>query len=173
MTSAWRFEQLIAKGGQREVFALALHICFADGHDIVIIQFWQIATGEVEHFMFEKEHRVVVANGRFEQTFGIVGGGGRDDFDAGELGVGAVDRLAVLRAVAFAAPLLTADHHRHTQQTASHVVHLGSLIEDLVGTAVAAPIAMPINPCSLIGVSSMRVSPNSLNRLRVTRKSPP
>ncbi len=38
---------------------------------------------------------------------------------------------------------------------------------------IAAPTAMPMKPCSLIGVSMTRRSPNSSIMLRVTRNKPP
>ena len=38
---------------------------------------------------------------------------------------------------------------------------------------IAAPTAMPMKACSLMGVSSRRLGPNSSNKLRVTRKRPP
>ena len=41
-------------------------------------------------------------------------------------------------------------------------------IRDALRDAMAAPIAMPVKPCSVIGVSTTRRSPNSSSRPRLT-----
>jgi hypothetical protein len=56
-------------------------------------------------------------------------------------------------------------------QTKKKSMYISSMMGRI--PTMAAPTAMPTNPCSLIGVSMTRLPPNSSIRLRVTRKRPP
>src|SRR5580704_15223247 len=65
-----------------EVAAFADDVGFADGDDVVIRRDFAFDAA-VEIFVLEEEAGIVVADGGFDQTFGVVGRGGTDYFESG------------------------------------------------------------------------------------------
>src|SRR5579862_4205418 len=62
-----------------QVAAFAGNIRFADWHNVVFR--WDFAfDAAVKIFMFEEDARIVVADGGFDQAFGVVGRGRANDF---------------------------------------------------------------------------------------------
>ena len=90
-----------------EIAAFAGDVGFADGDDVIFCGDFSLDAA-VEIFVLEEDARVVVADGSFDQTFGVVGRGRADDFQAGivdepHLGILRVERAAVNVAAAGAA----------------------------------------------------------------------
>ena len=82
--------------------------------------------------MLDDQHRIVVADGRLEHAFGVVGRGGHDDLEAGDVGVHGLKHLRVLRAALRAAAARHADHDGKRGLAAEHVAELGEAVDDLV-----------------------------------------
>ena len=81
--------------------------------------------------MLEKEHGVVIADGALEQALGIVGRGGRQDFQTGDVREEGFEALRVLRAAPGRADGRAHDQ-RDLDRPSRHISHLGSLIGELV-----------------------------------------
>ena len=62
--------------------------------------------------MFEIKHRVGVSNRRAQQTFGVVGRRGRDNFDAGKMRESGFDGLRMINRAVYAAAVGRANHER-------------------------------------------------------------
>jgi len=88
----------------------------------------------VKIFVLEEDDRIVVANGGLDEAFGIVGGGGADDFQARSVHEVHFGILRMKRAAMHVAAAGTADHERSGR--APSVVGFGDHVGDLVeGTA--------------------------------------
>src|SRR5271157_4933573 len=82
-----------------EVAAFANKVGFADGDDVIFGGDFALDAA-VEIFVLEENAGVVVADGGFDEAFGVVGRGGADDFEAGivdepHLGILRVEGAAV------------------------------------------------------------------------------
>ena len=86
-------------GDDAEVAAFANDVGFADGDDVIFGGDFAFDAA-VEIFVLEEDAGIVVADGGFDQAFGVVGRGGADDFEARivdkpHLGILRVERAAV------------------------------------------------------------------------------
>ncbi len=82
--------------------------------------------------MLDKKHRVVGADGGFEQALGIRRGARSDHIQPREVSEDRIGRLGVGCRKLAAAAADRADHNRHTHLPAEHIVQLGSLVDDHV-----------------------------------------
>ena len=114
------------------VMSLPTRFTSATPSGIVYSSCWHRPFQLVHHFVFEEDHGIVVADSAFEQTLGIVGRGGNDDFQSGNMAQPGVQALAVLRGGAARGAEGCPQDHRHFEFAAGHVVDLGSLIHELV-----------------------------------------
>src|ERR1041385_5464874 len=86
-------------GNDAEVAALAMHTGLADRNNMLVFRHLFLDAA-IQKFVFEKQDRVIVANGRLDQAFGIAGGSGSDYFhswrmDEVHLGILRVKRAAM------------------------------------------------------------------------------
>src|SRR6202050_3514346 len=65
-----------------QVAAFADDVRFADGDYVIFCRNFALDAA-VEVFVFEEDARIIVADGGFDQPFGVVGRGRADDFEAG------------------------------------------------------------------------------------------
>src|SRR6266566_8810385 len=68
----------------------------------------------------------------FEQTFGIVGGRGQHDLEAGDMTHPDMQALAVLGRGTASRSQGGTHHHRHLELAPRHIVNLGRLVKDLI-----------------------------------------
>src|SRR4051812_16662791 len=72
-------------GDDAEVLALPCEARFSNGDYIIVLRhFFFYAT--VEIFVFEEDAGIIVANGGFDQAFGVIGRGGGDGVKGGGVG---------------------------------------------------------------------------------------
>src|SRR6267154_2721919 len=113
-----------------EVAAFADYVRFADGDDVIFCGDFALDAA-VEIFVLEEDAGIVVADGGFDQTFGVVRRGGADDFKAG-----IVDEphLGILRVEGAAVDVSTAGTAENERSGRSPEIvrlrdHVGNLIE--------------------------------------------
>ena len=92
-----------------------------------------LALGPVEGAGLEEDDRVGIADCGQHHPLGVFRGGRGDDLEARELAIEALDAVRVLGRELDAAAVWPADHHRHVDLAAGEVVHLGRVLDDLVG----------------------------------------
>ena len=85
-----------------------------------------------EHLVFQHHHWVVVADGAFHEALGVVGGGGHEDLEAGDVDEEGVGALGVLGCGGAAGTDGGAEDDGEGRLAAEHVVNLGHLVDDLV-----------------------------------------
>src|SRR6185437_12297662 len=116
-------------GDDAEVPAIPCDTRLPDGDYIIVLRhFFFYAT--VEIFVFEKDAGIIVANGGFDQAFGVIGGGWADDLQAG-----IVDEphLGILRVEGAAVDVSTAGAAQDERGwRAPEIVSLGHHVADLV-----------------------------------------
>src|SRR5579863_252273 len=83
--------------------------------------------------MLQVEYRVVVANGGFQQSFGVIGGRWHDNLDAGNVEEPRFRAEGMERAAAHSTAGWPANDHRHRYAAAP--VKLAHHIDDLVEAA--------------------------------------
>ena len=109
----------------------ALDVRRADGQGVFPIRHLA-AHQAVGLLVLQEDHRVVVANGRFEQALGLVGRGRGDHDQAWGVEKQGFHVLRVKQAAADAAAVGDADGHRNLQRTVGAVVGAGRLADELV-----------------------------------------
>ena len=87
----------------------------------------------VEEFVLEEKHRVIVADGRFQQALGVVGGGRTDHFQARRVHEMHFGIRGMKRSAVHAASGRAADDDRNGR--APQVVRLGRVVGDRVERA--------------------------------------
>src|SRR6267143_1404186 len=122
--------QRLRMAHQRHVAALALDVGAPDRDDVLTVG--HLALEVVQHFAFEHDHRVVVADGRFEQALRVGGRRRGDDLQPGDMGEPALPCLRVLGRELQRRPIGAAEDDRQRDLAARHVQHLGGGIHDLV-----------------------------------------
>ena len=117
-------------GDDGEVAAFADDICFADGDDVVIGGDFAFDAA-IEIFVLEENAGIVVADGGFDEAFGVVGRGGANDFEAGivdepHLGILRVEGAAVDVSAAGAAQ---DERSGRAPEVVRFCNHVGDLVE--------------------------------------------
>ena len=125
----------------RDVLSGSAHRRFPDRHDVLFVGHLAFGAdgtffaagpfGAVEKLVFKKEHRVVIADGRFEQPFGVVGCGRGDHLQPGHMGKKGLRALRML-CPARGRPNRCPHDHRHSQRAGRHVPQFGGLVDQLV-----------------------------------------
>ena len=98
---------------------------------------------QAQKLVFEDDHRPIVANRGSRQSFGIIGSRRNDHFETGNMSQDGIQCLGMLRpgatavgaVVATARAVSGANYQREVHLTAHHVMHLSSLVHNLVVAA--------------------------------------
>ena len=110
----------------------AHHFGLADGHGVLFGR-QVLLDAAVEALVLEEEHRVVVADGGFDEALGVVGGGRAHHLQAGRADEPHLGILRMERAAVNAAARGRANHDGHGRVPA--VAALGGEVDDLVEAA--------------------------------------
>ncbi len=82
--------------------------------------------------MLDEDDRVGVFDGRQQQALHVIGGGGHDDFQAGDVDEPRFQAFGVLGGRACAGAGGRAQHHWHLRLAAEHEAHLRALQDELL-----------------------------------------
>ena len=82
--------------------------------------------------MLDEDDRVVVADGGFEQPFGVGGSGGHDDLQSGHMSDPGLEALGMIRAHSAADAALDSDGQWDFELSAGHVMELCGVIDELI-----------------------------------------
>src|SRR5882762_10515691 len=115
---------------ERHVAALTLDFRLADRDDMLAVG--HVALQVVEHFAFEHDDGIVVADRGLEESFGVGRRCGRNDLEAGNVGEPALPRLGVLRPELECGATRAPEHDGDPNLPTRHVQHLCRGIDDLV-----------------------------------------
>ncbi len=100
--------------------------------DHVVVEFWDLAGVAVQHFVFEEDHRIGIADRGLEQAL-VIGGRERcDHLQARDLRVPGRIILAVLGGNARGRAVRTAEHDRTAHLAARHIQRFRCRVDDLV-----------------------------------------
>ena len=113
-----------------DMFAFAHQTGFAEWHNIGF--FRHFALTRVQSLVFEKYHRVIVANRLNHQPLGVVGIRRNNNFQTRHGRDKRVHSLRVLRAHVHTSPHRGANNHRAGGLAAKHVTELRNLVVNLV-----------------------------------------
>ncbi len=116
---------------ERDVLALAHDPRPAEVEREVLV-LGHVAALAVQVLVLDEDHRVVVADGRLEQTLGVCGVRRHGDQQAGHVEVECLEAVRVRRAELVAGALGHTDDQRHADLAAEHVVDVGGRVDDLV-----------------------------------------
>ena len=119
-----------AGGDDGDVAAFALDVGDAQRNGVIFLR--HRALQPVHHLVFEKHHRVVVADGRFQQALGVVGRRRHHHLQSGNVAEPGVQRLRMLRGRAARGAQRGSHHQRRFPLAARHVMNLGGLVHHLV-----------------------------------------
>ncbi len=115
----------------RHVVALPRHAGRAD-RDRVIAFLTHLSPHAVHELTLKKDHRVVVPDGRLEQPLAVVGHGGRDDLEAGDVGVERLRGVGVGRPKLSGRPVGATEDDWDIELAARHVAHVGRVVDNLI-----------------------------------------
>ena len=119
-----------ARCDDRDVGAHALHIRDAERNGVVLCR--HRAFELVHHFVFEKDHGIVVANRCLQKSLRVIRCGRQYNLQSRNVAKPGVQRLRVLRARPACGAERSAHHHRNFPLPTGHVVNLRGLIDHLV-----------------------------------------
>ena len=119
-----------AVGDDGAISTFALHVGYAQGNGVLL--FRDHALGTVQGLLLKEHDGVVVPDGGFQQALGVVGGGGNDHLQAGEVSQTCLEALGVLGGGTGACTGSGAHDHRHLHLAAEHEAHLGRFVDQLV-----------------------------------------
>src|SRR6266700_308135 len=109
--------------------AFAGYACFAERNDVVVS--WNLFfDSPVEILVLEENYGIVVADGGFDQSLGVVGGRGTDNFQSGRVHEPHLRILRMKRPAMDVAATWSADHQGGRRSPA--IVCLGDHVDDLV-----------------------------------------
>ena len=108
----------------------SLHVGLADRHQVLAVG--DFAFVRVKHLVLDEDHRVVRADGAFEQALGVAGRGGQHDGEAGYLRVPGFQPVRVRGRQAAGHPRAAAEDDGNGELAAAHVAHVGGVVHDLV-----------------------------------------
>ncbi len=94
--------------------------------------FLHVAFGSIEQLGFDEDDRVVVANGRFQQPFGILRSSRGNDFQAGHMAEPGFQALGMLGGQLVGRAAGAANDHGYRQLPAGHVADFGGVVDDLI-----------------------------------------
>src|SRR3989442_5906125 len=96
------------------------------------IRIWYLSFQPVQRGIFQEDHGILAADRRAEQSLRLRRRGGRNDIQAGEVRVGGLQTLRVLRGQLHAGAVGAADDQRNVDLSAGEVAQLGGVVHDLV-----------------------------------------
>ena len=122
-------------GADGQLVAAPDDACSADLLDVLALgnRPAHLAIGQL---VLEEEDRVGIADRGCQEALGIGGEGGRDDLEAGHMGVERLDRLGVVGAAPEAAAVGSPEHHRAGPVAGGAVADLGRLADQVVRRGV-------------------------------------
>ena len=126
-----RVGHAVRPGDDGDVTAGAHDPRLAD-RDHVIVEFRHLAGMAVQHFVFEEDHRIGIADRGLQQALVVGGRKRRDHLQAGDLRIPGRVILAVLGGDAGGGAVRPAEHDRAAHLAAGHVQRLGRGVDDLV-----------------------------------------